>query len=168
MTTAQGMGCDFEQLRREGALFYHRCKRCGRVLPSFDTPERTHFYPCTVGRAGARAARRTWRDHRYLKLLGSFVSALRRWKKSGFLRPTPGDLAARSDACRWCPLQQRLGPAGAIERCSSCGCWLPLKRRMAGEQCPAERWPGQRHAGGQGLVMVEGKLHSKPGCGCGG
>ncbi len=166
MNVTLPLGCEFEAIRREGALFYHRCTRCGRVLPSFDPPQRTYYYPCPAGAIHAHATRP--RRGRYSIMLRSLLAALWRWTTTGFPRPNRALRMARVEACRLCPLQQRLGPRGAVERCASCGCWLPLKRRMAAERCPAERWPGQRHAGGQGLVMVEGKLHAKPGCGCGG
>lgn len=157
--------CEFEQLKRDGALRYHRCKNCQQVLPSFDPPERTYWSPCP--KAGLAVTPLPWYlRNRWSVLALSFLDAMRRWVLSGFARPSADDLAARAEACRLCPLQQFLGPRGAVERCASCGCWLPLKRRMATATCPGERWPGQRHAHGQGLVMTGGKLQSS--CGCGG
>lgn len=167
ITTAQE-ACRFELLRRDGALYYHRCARCGQVLPSFDPPERTFFHPCASSGAAAHAVSGWWATNRYVRMWRALVAALRRWARARFPRPAAEELAARADACSLCPLQQHLGPRGVVERCVSCGCWLPLKRRMASELCPAERWPGQRHAGGEGLTMLNGKLQQKSGCGCGG
>lgn len=156
--------CEFEQIAQEGVLRYHRCKNCKQVLPSFDPPERTYWPNCPS--AGAAILPPWYLRSRWSVLLLSFVAALRRWAASGFARPSADDLAARADACSLCPLQQYLGPRSIVERCASCGCWLPLKRRMATASCPGERWPGQQHAHGQGLVMIGGKLRSS--CGCGG
>lgn len=163
MSAAMTERCDFVELRVDSAIHYHQCQRCRAVAPSFDPPERT-YRDCPA--SGAMAAPLVLQPSTARRLLFTFFEALRRWARAGFPRSPLADRALRASACALCPLQEFVGPGKRIERCQSCGCWLPLKRRMASEACPAERWPGQRHAHGQGLVMVEGKLRAGGGCGC--
>lgn len=53
----------------------------------------------------------------------------------------------RRDKCRQCPhaIMQN-GKLTRLSRCERCGCWIELKTRVAGEQCPDDppRWTADR------------------------
>lgn len=61
---------------------------------------------------------------------------------------------ARAAACESC---EHLRGAWPLAQCRLCGCLVAVKRRLAGETCPAGRWPsppaavdeGQDPPGGQ-------------------
>lgn len=146
--------CDFENVSQDGAIYYNRCRRCRQVLPSFDPPERSHFAPCpAAGKVVTTPPSR----------VAQFVRALWRWIAALCPTPIPTERRARKTACQLCPLRGRVA---GLEVCQSCRCWLPAKRRFATESCPTERWPGQAHAHGRGLVTSGGVLMAT--CGCNG
>ncbi len=153
MSAAMTERCDFFELRVDGAIHYHQCRRCRDVLPSFDSPERT-YRDCPATAAAITPPLPRW--HR-------FLAALWRWVAELCPTPIPTERRSRVRACSLCPYQQR---RRGVESCLLCGCWLPLKRRWSTEQCPSGRWPGGPHAHGRGLVMIDAKLRA--GCGCSG
>lgn len=146
-----------------GRTYYQlRCPQCHITLPSFDPPERTYYGPCSAATNDPIAAAIPEPS-----IVRRFLIALRKWLAAGCPVPSTEIRQKRRTACDLCPLQEFIDPRGAIERCGDCRCWLPAKRLFLTESCPAERWPGQKHEDGQGLVLIDGKLNKKTGCGCG-
>lgn len=58
----------------------------------------------------------------------------------GLDRAPANVISARLAACRRCDQATRHRDGVRVLRCQTCGCWIRLKIRLAGEQCPRGKW----------------------------
>ena len=74
-----------------------------------------------------------------LEMLKSFATASKKWADAGFPTVTEDQYQSRVDDCEGCSEWDEKARLG-MGKCNACGC-TGLKRWLATEQCPKNKWP---------------------------
>lgn len=73
--------------------------------------------------------------YRYIHKFKKFIKAMVKWALSGFKRPSKKLIAKREAICNGCEYFIK-----SRDKCTDCGCFMPLKWQIKNQNCPQGKW----------------------------